>query len=86
MKEQTVNLTDNHGNSVKFKIDHAEKILRLRNSVWSLNDANFEFDKKYGITRKNKKKRKIETESGDNQQSNSASAEIEISLSNSCND
>lgn len=86
MKEQTVTLTDNHGNSVKFKIDHAEKILRLRNSVWSLSDANFEFDKQNGITRKNKKKRKIETESGDNQQSNYAPAEVEISLSDGSND
>lgn len=74
MKEQTVTLTDNHGNKVKFTIDHAENILRLRNSVWSISDENFEFDKENGI-RKIKTKRNVKTKSGDDKQSDIASTE-----------
>lgn len=68
MKQTKIELTDRNGNSQTFDVDHAERILRLPNTVWRLTDTEYEFTTENGIVR-NKKKGKGKTEGGDYQQS-----------------
>jgi len=69
MKQTKITLTDRNGNTQTFDVDHAERILRLPNTVWRLTDTEYEFTKENGIVRRNKKKGKGKTEGGDYQPS-----------------